>query len=145
MFKLNCMGYNSSLHSVYFCFISKIEMNLFQDRGSTDPQKLDNHPENFERGREDRFSLKCRDIGDLKKIVIGHNGLGIGPDWLIEQITVKKVSTKKDWYFFCNKWFSQTFDDGLCVRELYPQDPSSAPCKIFTKFLFVHLQNHFLN
>jgi len=49
----------------------------------------------FERGNTDVFNLECVELGELKKIRIGHDGTGIGAGWFCENIKVESSTGKK--------------------------------------------------
>lgn len=57
----------------------------------------------FERGKTDTFQYNLVDLGDLKKIRIGHDGKGIGAGWFCANVNVECSSGKK-WDFPCNKY-----------------------------------------
>ncbi|XP_070337372.1 oxygen-regulated protein 1 isoform X9 [Equus asinus] len=70
----------------------------------------------------DTFSLEAVHLGDLYKIVIGHDGLGPGNGWFLEDVVVKDPTTNREYAFFCHRWLDQGEDDGKIVRELYARD-----------------------
>jgi hypothetical protein len=40
----------------------------------------------FEKGKTDAFGIEAVDLGDLKKITIGHDNSGFGPGWFLEKV-----------------------------------------------------------
>jgi len=56
--------------------------------GRVDKARLDNEKDNFERGYIDIFSIETLDIGEIKQIVIGHDGKGLGSAWLCDKVFV---------------------------------------------------------
>ena len=47
----------------------------------TGPRPLVNAKNNFERGREDVFSIKSADVGELQRIRIYHDNTGASAGW----------------------------------------------------------------
>lgn len=72
----------------------------------------------------DTFFLEAVHLGDLYKIVIGHDGLGPGNGWFLDDVVVKDPTTNEECTFFCHRWLDQGEDDGSIVRELYARDNS---------------------
>ncbi|XP_057592980.1 uncharacterized protein LOC130854289 [Hippopotamus amphibius kiboko] len=72
----------------------------------------------------DTFSLEAVHLGNLYKIVIGHDGLGPGNGWFLDDIVIKDPTTNHEYVFFCHRWLDQGEDDGKIVRELYARDNS---------------------
>ncbi|KAM6171655.1 oxygen-regulated protein 1 isoform 2-T2 [Erethizon dorsatum] len=79
---------------------------------------------NFLRGQTDTFFLEAVYLGELYKIVIGHDGLGPGNGWFLDDVVVKDPTTNDEYAFFCHRWLDQGEDDGKIVRELYARDNS---------------------
>uniref|UniRef100_H0XVT8 Lipoxygenase homology domains 1 n=1 Tax=Otolemur garnettii TaxID=30611 RepID=H0XVT8_OTOGA len=79
----------------------------------------------FLKGQTDTFFLEAVHLGDLYKIVIGHDGLGPGNGWFLDDVMVKDPSTNRKYAFFCHsRWLDQGKDDSKIVRELYATDDS---------------------
>nr|KAG5694176.1 hypothetical protein BaRGS_016022 [Batillaria attramentaria] len=77
----------------------------------------------FERKQMDEFVLETVNIGDLKKIKIGHDNSGLGgAAWHLDNVVIDCPSLGKTWVFPCNRWLSEKDDDGQIERELYPQE-----------------------
>eukprot|EP00047_Mylnosiga_fluctuans_P014195 m.36272 g.36272 ORF g.36272 m.36272 type:complete len:2392 (+) comp5381_c0_seq2:48-7223(+) len=74
----------------------------------------------FERGKEDQFTVACADLGDLKKLRIGHDGSGVGAGWHLDRVVVHDVLGGKTWTFPCERWFDTSKEDGAIERELAP-------------------------
>ena len=56
----------------------------------------------------------------LEKLLIGHDGAGIGSGWYIDSVTIGIESLGKHIVFPCNRWLATDEDDGAIERELYP-------------------------
>ncbi|KAL1775871.1 lipoxygenase-likey domain-containing protein 1-like [Sigmodon hispidus] len=70
----------------------------------------------------DTFFLEAVNLGNLCKIVIGHDGLGPGNGWFLEDVVVRDPTTNKEYSFFCHRWLDEGEDDGKIVREMYARD-----------------------
>lgn len=65
----------------------------------------------FEQGDTDKITFRnVKDIGDITKIIIGHDGRYAGSDWHLNSVKVqaKGRSTKT---FYCNCWIEGNYDD----------------------------------
>jgi hypothetical protein len=47
---------------------------------------LENGPENFSRGRTDKFTLSLQDLGVIDRVVVGHSGAGSCPRWHLDKV-----------------------------------------------------------
>lgn len=52
----------------------------------TGERKLESQKNNFEKGAEDKFILDAPDLGQLKKITIGHNNKGSSAGWFLNKV-----------------------------------------------------------
>nr|XP_020651634.1 lipoxygenase homology domain-containing protein 1-like isoform X1 [Pogona vitticeps]XP_020651635.1 lipoxygenase homology domain-containing protein 1-like isoform X1 [Pogona vitticeps]XP_020651636.1 lipoxygenase homology domain-containing protein 1-like isoform X1 [Pogona vitticeps] len=97
---------------------------VYGEKGDTGSRQLlkSKNPRMYLKGQTDVFSLEAVHLGKLRKIVIGHNGLGSGNGWFLEKIIVKDPITNVDYHFLCHRWLDQGEDDGKIVRELYGID-----------------------
>ncbi|KAJ7338826.1 hypothetical protein JRQ81_012728, partial [Phrynocephalus forsythii] len=103
---------------------ANIYIVVYGEKGDTGSRQLlkSKNPRMFLKGQTDVFSLEAVHLGKLRKIVIGHNGLGSGNGWFLEKIIVKDPITNLDYNFMCHRWLDQGEDDGKIVRELYGVD-----------------------
>eukprot|EP00062_Callorhinchus_milii_P006800 gi/632947789/ref/XP_007889227.1/ PREDICTED: lipoxygenase homology domain-containing protein 1 [Callorhinchus milii] len=94
---------------------------IYGKRGDTGSRQLikSNHAKMFQKGQTDTFSLEAVDLGNLKKLVIGHDGLGAGNGWFLEKIIMKDTTRHNKYNFPCHRWLDQGEDDGKIARELY--------------------------
>jgi hypothetical protein len=82
---------------------------------------LESGQDDFERGKTDTFKVQTKDLGELHHVRIGHNGHGIGSGWMLEWLEVKDDGVDgPPTHFQCNRWFDESADDGLIVRDLEP-------------------------
>lgn len=78
----------------------------------------------FERGKEDVFEIKEADVGDLRKIKIGHDGRGASSGWHLKEVIIDAPKLGKRWKFPCGRWLDKYEEDGKTEVELYPNDAS---------------------
>eukprot|EP00775_Hariotina_reticulata_P001782 gene1782-2116_t len=62
-------------------------------KGVLGQARLDNADNNFERGKQDVFTVKGVDVGDLTKLLVWHDGSGMGPDWHLHKVEVEVVTS----------------------------------------------------
>uniref|UniRef100_A0A8C8S867 Oxygen-regulated protein 1 n=1 Tax=Pelusios castaneus TaxID=367368 RepID=A0A8C8S867_9SAUR len=97
-----------------------VYISIHGEEGDTGSRQLlrSKKPRKFLKGQTDIFPLEAVHLGNLYKIVIGHNGLGSGNGWFLEKIVVKDPITDLDYSFPCHRWLDLGEDDGKIVREL---------------------------
>jgi hypothetical protein len=61
-------------------------ITLFGDNGDSGERKLDGQGNLFERNETNSFQVEAVDMGELKKIIIGHDNSGLGPGWFLEKV-----------------------------------------------------------
>ncbi|XP_056399217.1 lipoxygenase homology domain-containing protein 1 isoform X2 [Hyla sarda] len=76
----------------------------------------------FERGKIDVFTVEAVDIGQLKKIKIGHDNKGSSAGWFLDWVEVDAPSLGQRLKFPCGRWLDKTEDDGAIERYLFPSD-----------------------
>nr|XP_014342376.1 PREDICTED: oxygen-regulated protein 1 [Latimeria chalumnae] len=71
----------------------------------------------------DIFNIDAVSLGELKKVVIGHDGVGPGNGWFLDKIKIKykENDEEKATMFPCSRWFDEYQDDGKTERELFPE------------------------
>ncbi|XP_058613751.1 lipoxygenase homology domain-containing protein 1-like isoform X4 [Onychostoma macrolepis] len=73
-------------------------------------------------GSLDYFTCYGTDVGDIKKVELGHDGATPESCWLVEELTVD-VPTKAVRYMFpCKCWLAKDRGDGLTARFFDVQD-----------------------
>ncbi|XP_074056585.1 lipoxygenase homology domain-containing protein 1-like isoform X2 [Macrotis lagotis] len=72
----------------------------------------------FQEGREDIFTLKTGDIGELHKIRIGHSNSGLSPAWHCKEIKLQNIFSGEKFYIPVCRWLAQDQEDGEICREL---------------------------
>ena len=64
--------------------------------------------DNFETGDCDIFDyIRTGEIGELDRIILGHDGSGIGPDWYCEKIEIYNRTSGKQWQIPVKKWLTE--------------------------------------
>eukprot|EP00899_Mesostigma_viride_P006814 jgi/Mesvir1/16133/Mv08410-RA.4 len=82
------------------------------------PYPLESAKDNFERGKVDEFLLAMPELGDIEKVIIGHDNAGYSPSWHCAKVEVTDLDTGKQVEFPSHAWFSKQEGDGLIRREL---------------------------
>ncbi|XP_029447144.1 lipoxygenase homology domain-containing protein 1 [Rhinatrema bivittatum] len=107
--------------SIYIC--------VYGERGDTGSRLLfrSKKPRKFVKGQTDFFQLEAVQLGNLHKIVIGHDGLEAGNGWFLEKVVIKDPIKDVEYTFLCHRWLDQGEEDGKIVRELFVADNCSFP------------------
>ncbi|KAM5314979.1 oxygen-regulated protein 1 isoform 2-T2 [Glossophaga mutica] len=105
---------------------ANVYISVYGKKGDTGSRQLflSKNSISFLRGQTDTFSLEAVHLGDLYRIIIGHDGLGPGNGWFLDDIVIRDPTTNREYAFFCHRWLDQGEDDGKIVRELYARDNS---------------------
>ncbi|XP_077979346.1 lipoxygenase homology domain-containing protein 1-like [Glandiceps talaboti] len=97
---------------------ANVFITMFGELGDSGERKLDNSANNFERGKEDKFTLQSPQLGPLKKIRIGHDNSGIGPGWFLEKVIIDDTEQNRCFEFIVNRWFDKKEGDGQIQRDI---------------------------
>jgi hypothetical protein len=73
---------------------ANVYLTVVGDKGKVDKVHLDNSKNNFERGRVDVFAISSLDLGEIKHIVIEHDGKGLGAGWFLNKVRKKMKKIK---------------------------------------------------
>ncbi|KAK2837787.1 hypothetical protein Q5P01_014999 [Channa striata] len=87
---------------------TNIFLTVFGANGSTEEMLLPKNEDRFERGQEDTFTLEVDEIAPLKKIRIRIDGSGSRPDWFLDRILMRNLSTEEVYLFTYENWLSKT-------------------------------------
>ncbi|XP_021373395.1 lipoxygenase homology domain-containing protein 1-like isoform X2 [Mizuhopecten yessoensis] len=74
----------------------------------------------FKQGQVDEFTISGLDLGEIKKVMIGHSEKGRGKGWLCARVLVKSSLNEDLRIFPCNRWMDSGCEDRRLVRELLP-------------------------
>nr|XP_032809632.1 lipoxygenase homology domain-containing protein 1-like [Petromyzon marinus] len=95
-----------------------VSINIFGELGDTGERRLDSRRNNFERGKQDKFTLDSPNLGRLTKISIGHNNRGPSPGWFLDKVVVDDSDAGVVYQFPVRRWLSEDEDDGRIRREI---------------------------
>jgi hypothetical protein len=107
---------------------------VYGENGDSGKRKLEGSGNLFERSRSDNFGFECVELGNISRVIIGHDGSGVGSGWFLDKVIVKSVSLKKEWYFLCGKWLDKGEDDGKIERELVASEQDGVASKPLTRY-----------
>lgn len=94
-------------------------IKLYGELGKTGSKHLSN-PGAFDRNCQDNFQVaNDTSLGELCKVLIWHDNMGLSPCWYLKQITVRDLQTDKKYYFPCSEWLSLEMEDGFIQKEFY--------------------------
>ncbi|XP_004855149.1 lipoxygenase homology domain-containing protein 1 isoform X2 [Heterocephalus glaber] len=96
----------------------RIFMTLYGINGSTEEVQLDKKKARFEREQNDTFIVEILDIAPFTKMRIRIDGLGSRPEWFLERILLKNMSTGDLTMFYYGDWLSQRKGKKTLVCEM---------------------------
>ncbi|PIK54821.1 putative lipoxygenase-likey domain-containing protein 1-like [Apostichopus japonicus] len=102
---------------------ANVYVNLYGENDDTGQHFLKSSKTNknkFEAGQMDEFIIEAVNIGELKKIKIGHDKQGGFAGWMLDKVEIDAPALGKRWCFPCGRWLDKKEDDGQIERELYP-------------------------
>ncbi|XP_030045255.1 lipoxygenase homology domain-containing protein 1 [Microcaecilia unicolor] len=107
--------------SVYIC--------VYGERGDSGSRLLfrSNKHRKFLKGQTDSFQIEAVHLGNLSKIVVGHDGPEAGNGWFLDKVVIKDPIKDMEYIFLCHRWLDQGEDDGKIVRELHVADNFTFP------------------
>ncbi|XP_030006124.1 lipoxygenase homology domain-containing protein 1 [Sphaeramia orbicularis] len=85
-----------------------IFMSVFGANGSTEEMLLQKNEDRFERGQEDTFTMEIDDIAPLRKMRLRIDGSGSRPDWFLDQVILRDLTTEEVSVFTYEDWLSRT-------------------------------------
>lgn len=99
---------------------ANVYITLHGSSGVMSDKLLESHPENFERGRTDVFTVRTQDLGEIERLDLRHDNTGPSPAWYIERVSVTEDKVNGQSYFFlCQKWLGRSLK-GDCSATFYP-------------------------
>ncbi|CAB4019689.1 lipoxygenase homology domain-containing 1-like, partial [Paramuricea clavata] len=72
----------------------------------------------FEPGTAETFSVEGVDVGEVRKVEVGHNGYSQKDGWHLKEIEIDVPTRGKVYHFPCNRWLAKDKEDGLTTRVL---------------------------
>ncbi|KAI3361755.1 hypothetical protein L3Q82_002099 [Scortum barcoo] len=85
-----------------------IFMSVFGANGSTEEMLLQKNENRFERGQEDTFNMEIDDIAPLRKMRLRIDGSGSRPDWFLDKVIMRNLTTEELSVFTYEEWLSRT-------------------------------------
>ncbi|XP_068933675.1 lipoxygenase homology domain-containing protein 1 isoform X3 [Petaurus breviceps papuanus] len=105
---------------------SKVYIKLYGEKRDTIKQILqvsdNNLSDHFERSRVDEFTLETMDIGEINRLIIGHDSAGMRAGWFLGSIQIRVPRQGKKYTFPVNRWLDKNAADGRTEVELYPSE-----------------------
>lgn len=83
--------------------------------------EIDSFSFHFKTNSVDEFMIECPNVGELTKILIGHNNKGSAPGWFLDRVLVEDMEENRIYEFTCNRWLATDEDDGQISRFLLPK------------------------
>ena len=109
---------------------ANVFVTLHGSKGTMSDRLLESHPENFERGRTDVFTVRTQDLGEIERIDLRHDNSGPSPAWYIERVSVGEDKLcGQNYVFLCQKWLGRGFKGG-CSATFYPIPQLEGPTPI---------------
>lgn len=100
---------------------ANVHLQMFGEKGESDRfplAKSVGHSDKFERSRTDIFNLRGRDLGKLSKILIGHDGKGMGAGWYLESVRIEVPALGKYYKFMAERWLEEGKNDHKLETEI---------------------------
>jgi len=95
---------------------ANVYIKIYGETEESDITWLRNGMDNFEKGAIDVFDIKIEDVGEPKKILIGHDDSGSKSGWFLDKVIIR--TSGKEYLFDCQKWLATDEGDGKIKRVL---------------------------
>ncbi|GFH09152.1 uncharacterized protein mot51, partial [Haematococcus lacustris] len=99
---------------------------------STERFALSNAKNNFERGQVDVFNITLPNVGEVRRLLIGHDNSGVGSDWHLNNIELLCATTGQHCRFYYNGWLSKDEPPYKLEVELFPEGSDKPPLCRYT-------------
>ncbi|CAG5986167.1 unnamed protein product [Menidia menidia] len=70
----------------------------------------------FQSGSLENFQVQGADVGEIKKVELGHDGATPESCWLVDELSVAVPTKGVKYLFACNCWLAKDRGDGLTAR-----------------------------
>ncbi|CAF0862963.1 unnamed protein product [Adineta ricciae] len=104
---------------------SPVYIQIFGTVSTTPKIFLESKNSSFTKDSQAKFNVDSNNVGQIEKIIIGHEGLGTVNDWFLQSVKVQIDSEQQT--FLANRWLSPTKDDKKLFVELTRRAPSPPP------------------
>uniref|UniRef100_A0A8C2Q311 Lipoxygenase homology domains 1a n=1 Tax=Cyprinus carpio TaxID=7962 RepID=A0A8C2Q311_CYPCA len=106
---------------------ASVYLNIIGDLGDTGERLMfmsKNNANKFEKGNHDEFLVEAANLGQIRRVRIGHDGRGGGCGWFLDKVMIREEGQPEasSIEFPCYRWLDRNEDDGQIVRELVPTD-----------------------
>ncbi|CAF3803025.1 unnamed protein product [Rotaria sordida] len=102
---------------------SPVYMQVYGTTTATPKLFFDTKNASFTKDSISKFTIASNNVGEIQRIVIGHEGLGKVNDWYLKNIKVQMLSQQQE--YGINKWLSPTLGDQRLFVELSQEKPRS--------------------
>ncbi|GFS21791.1 polycystin-1 [Elysia marginata] len=76
-------------------------------------------PGAFQRGSRDVFHIAhSENLGELTKLLVWHDNMGLSPAWFLSYCTVRDLQTGAQYTFLVDSWLSLEMDDGVVQKTI---------------------------
>jgi hypothetical protein len=79
----------------------------------------------FEPGSSETFQIEAPDVGELRQIELGHDGVGPSENWFVKHIEISQPTNGRNYFITCNAWLGTEKGDGLTVRKFNIDEATS--------------------
>uniref|UniRef100_A0A673ZXF5 Lipoxygenase homology PLAT domains 1 n=1 Tax=Salmo trutta TaxID=8032 RepID=A0A673ZXF5_SALTR len=105
---------------------STVFVKLYGEKGDTSKMMLvvsDNNLRNyFEVGRVDVFTVETFDIGQINRLLIGHNNEGMNAGWFLDSVQIMVPASGSQYMFPSHRWLCKDEADGKTEVVIYPSE-----------------------
>ena len=103
---------------------SNVFLQLYGTDGETSQIALrsptgSTHKNKFERGNIDKFILEVGELGKLERIILGHDGKGVGSGWYVEELEIYDPEGGIKYKFSLRRWLDVNEGDRQLQVEAY--------------------------
>lgn len=70
--------------------------------------------DHYERANSVKVTLEALDIGELRKIKLGHDGEGSGSDWYVDSVEVLVPKAGRKYFLPADRWVCEVGGDTAC-------------------------------
>ncbi|XP_071080056.1 lipoxygenase homology domain-containing protein 1-like isoform X1 [Haliotis cracherodii] len=103
---------------------ARVYLTLYGKSGMSPKLHLpdDKNKKRFERNSEDKFKFMVKDIGEIKRIRIEHDGSGLAAGWNLSKVIIQDIQDPSfSSHFNYGGWIASDVGDGKLWRELRAQ------------------------
>ena len=82
---------------------ANVFVKMIGDVGTSPEFTLPTEKQDMEKGMVNKYRVAADDVGPIRKLIIGHDGAGVGPAWYLEKVSIKDESGEI-YNFKCQDW-----------------------------------------